>query len=602
MSPQAEALIALLQRRVVWQATGAVMVAWFFGYYAFGFWWSLWLVPLFYTWERIHSRRYVRQQVQKYADLVQERDEPEVETVEWINRMMLIAWPTMGPYISNIIMEKSADALEANKPMMVSRMCLEGVTMGMVPPILSDVIVYKSDANILDIECTINLDSQIAMEMAAYTKPARVPVLVKEPQFKARSRVTAWLIPREPFLSQMRVSFLERPDIDVTVKPISVGPDVINLVPGLSGAIKDMFIGMFSDQWIHPKYLEIVLEQPEGEAREAPVVAEKAKKKGMIGSSVGAIGGVGSAGAGLVGSGVGAVGAGVGKVGAVGANTTKAVGGAAAGGAKAVTGAAAAGIGSVGKLGSSGVTAISGGIGKVNPFSKKKSVDGEKGADSKDKDAKESSKKESSSTFSSISGGLGFGKKEKKDKKKKKVEADSESAREVSATEDTSEESHAHVKKETSKKSLFGFGRTKSSKKVDEEASESNETTETSEERKHHRKHKKEDGERKHKKKHRKHRDHGDDEDASETSEASEGGDEDRTERSERRRKTRKHKHKHKKEHSGEEKEKEEEEEDDHHSISESVSHMTESLSSLNPFGKKDKKKKDKKKDKSSKE
>lgn len=242
----------------VWIVIFAVGLVWSIGFYGYGFWWSLWTVPLFLSWQKIQHDRILRRSLFEYEKLKQVNKEAQSEPAEWINRVIQSVWITAQDYIVSIIVDESATLFEENKPVMVNQLTLENVLIGDKPPTISEVTVHDISSDQLSFDAQFQLYSELSMELVAKCGAARFPILVRDVFLKSPIRINLWLISHPPFISHLQFSFVGEPMMDMIVKPIKIGPDIMS-VPGLSAAVKKMMCDIVHQIFVYPNHFEYKL-------------------------------------------------------------------------------------------------------------------------------------------------------------------------------------------------------------------------------------------------------------------------------------------------------------------------------------------------------
>lgn len=310
---------------------GCVALAYFVGALGFGFWWSLFVVPLFLIWEVKSIEFRTREAIKDFHWSRKSAREPAKESVDWLNRAMAHVWVSYEDYIKKIVYEKSAEQIEKSKPAFLTKLAIENLSLGKHAPVFSEFVVHNSGVpSKLIMDCTMVLDSSACFEVAAYKGATRINIIVKELFLTSRVRVTAWMIGQEPFVSKVRFTLLERPEIDLSIKLMDHGPDLM-AIPGLTSLITGLSLDIVDNIVGHPNYVDIDV-APQFYMDDDEWQVDEKRKGGnlLVAGVMGIAGGVGAVGGAAVGA-VGAVGgAAVGAVGAVGGaafDTVGAIGG-----------------------------------------------------------------------------------------------------------------------------------------------------------------------------------------------------------------------------------------------------------------------------------
>uniref|UniRef100_A0A7S4IBY3 SMP-LTD domain-containing protein n=1 Tax=Vannella robusta TaxID=1487602 RepID=A0A7S4IBY3_9EUKA len=247
---------------LVWQPLWIVLFGvgfvWSLGYYGFGFWWSLWAVPLFFAWQKLQHDRILRRKIFEYEKLQKTNTETLRESAKWMNKCIQNIWFTSEEFITSTVISEATTLFENNKPSMVHELSLKNVKIGRKCPTLSEVIVHDVAPDQFHFDAQFQLYSEMSMELEAKLGLTKFPVLVRDVFIKSQIRIHAWLIPQPPFISHVQISFVGEPVIDMIVKLIKIGPDVMS-IPGLSAAIKKMMCDIIHQLFVYPNFYEYVL-------------------------------------------------------------------------------------------------------------------------------------------------------------------------------------------------------------------------------------------------------------------------------------------------------------------------------------------------------
>jgi len=259
--------IEWLKFRPIWSFLGVVFVAWVIGYFGFFIVWALWLVPVCLSWAKIVIQREKRlEETRVRLALAHEQSVPaRFESAEWVNRLMFLAMNNFKAFAANEIETNAAKSMEKNVPPMISKMVLQDVNLGTSAPVLSNVYVYPTEPSLIKMEADMRWASDFSLVFAVYTKMAptvALPTQVKDIFVAGRFCVEVDLLPGPPFAKRLRFRFLQTPQIDVTVRPVKVGPDVLS-VPGLHEAIWSMCNEQINAQMVGEKFLDIPLSPEE---------------------------------------------------------------------------------------------------------------------------------------------------------------------------------------------------------------------------------------------------------------------------------------------------------------------------------------------------
>jgi len=287
-----------------------------FSFTGFSFFFAVLLIPLFATsLKTIFRRKAVQQSIEAELELIGQRERVP-ESVEWLNRLIEKIWTNYTLFAADLIIEKGNPILKDATAAHLGDCRIEKFKFGDVPPRLSNFLVHKADADNLIFDANIDWPSDLSITV--YAEKAMLPVHIKISNLlvRARARIDAKLLPQPPFASIIHLQLLEKPDVDIDVRPIAtVGPDILEIPP--FNLIRIYVTSTIVNMLLVPKFLEINLAEAHESADKLQGLKNAVKEK------EGMIGGVTS----TVGSGVSAVGDGLSAVGGAGLSAVKGVGG-----------------------------------------------------------------------------------------------------------------------------------------------------------------------------------------------------------------------------------------------------------------------------------
>lgn len=253
-----ESVLAVIMWQPLWIVIFCVGFVWSIGFCGLGFWWSLWCVPLFFAWLKLQHDRVLRRSIFEYEKLTKRNRGVHTESAEWVNRCTKNFWVTTREYVIGQMIDQSAQLFEQNKPSFVHKVTLENVKLGDNYPSISEVFVHEIASDQFHFDADLSYYSDMNMELVTQIGFARFPVLVRDFFIKGKVRVHVWLLAHPPFVSHVQISFVGQPEIDMIVKLIKLGPDIMS-VPGLSASIKKMMFDIIEQIVVYPNFYEYIL-------------------------------------------------------------------------------------------------------------------------------------------------------------------------------------------------------------------------------------------------------------------------------------------------------------------------------------------------------
>ncbi|GBG77603.1 hypothetical protein CBR_g24050 [Chara braunii] len=247
----------------------AIVMIWLAGFYRFN-------LPFVATWAIIYLWRVDRCQRARAAAKVRAEERrrfyqkmpmEESETVVWLNVLMSRIWPMfLRDLVQDAVLPVMPFFLERFKPWTLRKAVLKSLKLGSSPPVVLQMRVFEEP----------NEDDHAVVEMVVEFLAA--DDMVAELQARVRKRVglgvwaTAYasdlhlegkvlvglkFLPGFPFIERMRVCFVERPNLDVSVKPlVNAGVDVTE-IPGISTYVDSIIDTLFSQALVKPNMVVV---------------------------------------------------------------------------------------------------------------------------------------------------------------------------------------------------------------------------------------------------------------------------------------------------------------------------------------------------------
>jgi len=194
-------------------------------------------------------------------ELMKERLDTGVETVDWLNVFLQRFWLIYEPVLSASIVQSVDMVLSASTPSFLDSIRLTTFTLGTKPPRIVDIRSYpKTDDDIVLMDWKIafvpnEISDMTAKQIKNKVNPkivltvrvgkgmvgAGMPILLEDVAFSGLIHVKLKLMNNFPHVQTVSISFLEKPIIDYVLKPLggeTFGFDIAN-IPGLAPFIRD---------------------------------------------------------------------------------------------------------------------------------------------------------------------------------------------------------------------------------------------------------------------------------------------------------------------------------------------------------------------------
>lgn len=250
------------------------LLEWFlvymFGYYNVSFGWLM--APLFFLVlrdKRAKEKRIkfdiiksianadekdILQEFQRFANLPSWVTFPDMERVEWLNKIIRQLWPYAGHYVKDLckysIEPSIRTALEEYK---LSGFQFEKIILGDTPPRLSGVKVYDDTSRH---EIIMDMDVAYAGDCKFEVSVSKFKMGIKDLRICGKMRVVMKpLVKQIPLVGGLQVFFLNNPDVDFNLIGLA---DVFDM-PGLSDILRSIVTDQIGMMMVLPNRFPIQL-------------------------------------------------------------------------------------------------------------------------------------------------------------------------------------------------------------------------------------------------------------------------------------------------------------------------------------------------------
>uniref|UniRef100_A0A0P4VZS7 Uncharacterized protein n=2 Tax=Scylla olivacea TaxID=85551 RepID=A0A0P4VZS7_SCYOL len=246
------------------------MLVFLFGYYNLSFGWLM--APLFFLvlrdkrakekkvkFDIIRSianadEKDILQEIQRFANLPSWVTFPDMERVEWLNKIVRQLWPYAGHYVHDLckfsIEPSIRTALEEYK---LNGFKFEKIILGDTPFRLSGVKVYDDTSRH---EIIMDMDFAYAGDCKFEVSVSKFKMGIKDLQISGRMRVVMKPLVRQiPLVGGLQVFFLNNPDVDFNLIGLA---DVFDM-PGLSDILRSIVIEQIAHMMVLPNRYPIQL-------------------------------------------------------------------------------------------------------------------------------------------------------------------------------------------------------------------------------------------------------------------------------------------------------------------------------------------------------
>ncbi|XP_069186651.1 extended synaptotagmin-2 isoform X5 [Procambarus clarkii] len=243
-----------------------------FGYYNVSFGWLM--APLFFLvlrdkrakekqvkFDIIRSiantdEKDILQEIQRFSNLPSWVTFPDMERVEWLNKIIRQLWPYAGHYVKDLckfsIEPSMRTAFEEYK---LNNFKFEKIILGDTPPRFSGVKVYDDTSRH---EIIMDMDFAYAGDCKFEVSVSKFKMGIKDLQISGRMRVVMKPLVRQiPLVGGLQLFFLNNPDVDFNLIGLA---DVFDM-PGLSDILRSIVIEQIAHMMVLPNRYPIQLVQ-----------------------------------------------------------------------------------------------------------------------------------------------------------------------------------------------------------------------------------------------------------------------------------------------------------------------------------------------------
>ncbi|CZT42727.1 probable transmembrane protein [Rhynchosporium secalis] len=238
----------------------ACLSSWFVAVLGGGLAWVFLIMAICGTYYRTSLRR-VRRNFRDDVnrEVAKNRLETDTESLEWINSFLVKFWPIFQPVLAETIINSVDQVLSTSTPAFLDSLRMKTFTLGNKPPRMEHVKTYpKADDDVVlmdwkfsftpndhadmtsrQIKNKVNPKIVLEIRIGKAMISKGLDVIVEDMAFSGLMRVKIKLQIPFPHVEKIEISFLEKPTIDYSCKPIGgemLGFD-INFIPGLESFI-----------------------------------------------------------------------------------------------------------------------------------------------------------------------------------------------------------------------------------------------------------------------------------------------------------------------------------------------------------------------------
>ncbi|XP_067937410.1 extended synaptotagmin-2-A-like [Watersipora subatra] len=175
---------------------------------------------------------------------------PDIERVEWINKIALQLWPDVTSYVRNFLENTLEAKIQASLSSKLRPFRFKKIDLGDQPPRITGVKVYTHHVG--DDEIIIDMDVFYAGDMAVGIKISQFEAGVKDIQLKGTLRLILKPILRQPpFVGGIQLYFLTNPTLNFALTDVAR----VLEIPGLHALLTATILTQIGNYLILPNKL-----------------------------------------------------------------------------------------------------------------------------------------------------------------------------------------------------------------------------------------------------------------------------------------------------------------------------------------------------------
>ncbi|KRZ16180.1 Dimethyladenosine transferase 1, mitochondrial [Trichinella zimbabwensis] len=210
---------------------------------------------------------------------------PDVERVEWINRVIAQTWPGIANFAKDFLKENIEPQIKDNLPSVFRSFCFESIDIGDIPVRVGGIKVYAEnvgrDRIVMDMDVAYAGDCSLSVRVGCFRAG------VEQLQFQGKLRcILRPLISKPPWFGGFVIFFLNEPafDFDLT------GAGELVEMPGLMKAMRSVISSQLANICVLPNEIvipvvpetemcDLTMSEPQGVVRVGVIAATNLENK-----------------------------------------------------------------------------------------------------------------------------------------------------------------------------------------------------------------------------------------------------------------------------------------------------------------------------------
>jgi len=278
--PQVQAVLYMISLHPFYLSFFSVLIVYLLGYFGFSIFWCFVACLTTNYLAYILIKKTVRRALSIEHEISVAREEryPDKESALWINNIIAAVFLNHHKYISCLFLRFVNPLLEELfRIPPVTGVRFQSIDIGTLPPRISNLSVIPSEFLPDNTPSRLKFDFDVdylsdlngILKIRIHTFP-EFTISVTDLTFKCRMRFEAsFLQEKFPFISSLRISILEKPQLDISIRP-SIFPDLFT-IPWIMTHYVDMVQDHLYLEFGAPKFVEANFEtliRNEGDAGE----------------------------------------------------------------------------------------------------------------------------------------------------------------------------------------------------------------------------------------------------------------------------------------------------------------------------------------------
>ncbi|KAA8494491.1 hypothetical protein FVE85_2732 [Porphyridium purpureum] len=198
----------------------------------------------------------------------------QMESAAWLNRILAQLWLRQAPFFAAILLETLRAKISENPPPFVPDLFVQNLCLGNRAPQLDHLKTFRTSQEdkrlVLDADVDW-LTSKFEFRLATKWMTANIPLIsVEKLNVRCKLRLVLELDDYTGEFHALKVAFVERPRVEMSVEPLSLSFDICSL-PALSNWVFNFISVTMSEALLWPRFAKVDLRNDDSDSGHGPI-------------------------------------------------------------------------------------------------------------------------------------------------------------------------------------------------------------------------------------------------------------------------------------------------------------------------------------------